>query len=469
MPSFEARDSAPVKSSLEVCSSRPLSPIPVLKSTYMVAAKINACDSHPIRPCENEDCPMFNYEGDYMWIERRTNCRWNKMSASESENWEKIFCHPANWKVENVGSGKNLSDVYFQADGRVLIKRAQGYQIRRLEYEYDMHGNPNEWRWYWLENDYVRTNVITVLPRVLERDADISIYKNTNWLPFSISKYRNPNKLEKGLEAIFKKELPEFRFQNDDSLYIVDFKTGKQTNQQTKTERLVCRRPSTFNLVDCDIIDKGNNTMKMTAKFAVHELVDSDPDLVAIKGAFDEQFIYENIKVYKVKNADLWQTYCLKKEQMTRKLGLGKLNEVLLFHGTKWEVKEQIARENFDPRLSGNQGEKLGKAAYFSPDLLFAAKYCDGFEKTEHMEYFNEADRVMFVALVLMGESTYGDPEDRRPPKKKGVDEMFDSCVEWEHSDSETENSEPPQKIAIFERTQLYPLFQVEMKNSTAI
>ena len=461
------RKAAPVESSIVPDVILPECPVPKRKTAYINPEYENACKKHLKRPCDQEQCPMYkNEEADYMWVERRNNGKWFAMSKEDSDWWEKAMCHPENWRVWLPGG----SDVQIRKDGK-LIMCSEERQIKRLQYVNNSEGELIKWNWYWLENNLVESDGISVFPEILKKFLKQDVQqKGTNWVKYGEGKSKKHYDVGCYLDVLYHEYPTGMITFSKKETYAIFLRSWKQKNLRTKTERDICRRPATFALKDCHVVNKSEDDDEPVVIFSGQKVVELDATneyYTTIKQHFKEHFKYDNIKINMLENKELWETYLLRKKHMIGKLGIGRLNEVLLFHGTKWEYMDAITKQNFDPRLASGSNLMLGDACYFSPYLEYSQRFCDGAVIDKYGNVMYEAtNRVVFVALVLMGESAYGDPKDKRPPKKKGKDELFDSCVDWHLNRSKLE---APDKVAIFDSTQLYPLFRIDMENCVPI
>ena len=120
------------------------------------------------------------------------------------------------------------------------------------------------------------------------------------------------------------------------------------------------------------------------------------------------------------------------------------LKEMRLFHGTRTAIIDPICQQGFDWRLAGSAvGTLHGKGSYFSR----SAKYC--------MDYTDCGK--LFVVAVLVGEYTKGSASYTRPPPKdptKPHKDLYDSCVD---------KSQDPNIFVIFEKSQSYPEYIIEL------
>lgn len=83
--------------------------------------------------------------------------------------------------------------------------------------------------------------------------------------------------------------------------------------------------------------------------------------------------------------------------------------------------------------------------SYFARDASYSDKYSS--------VKIGAGNRIMFVALVLVGEYTKGSSAYVRPPHKSDGKTLYDSCVN-QMSD--------PSIFVIFEKQQIYPEYVIE-------
>lgn len=82
------------------------------------------------------------------------------------------------------------------------------------------------------------------------------------------------------------------------------------------------------------------------------------------------------------------------------------------------------------------------KGSYFATDASYSDRYSD-----------SANNKSMFVARVLVGDYTRGNPGLVRPPAKSTAKDFYDSCVN---------NISDPSIFIIFEKHQIYPEFIIE-------
>ncbi|KAG5847769.1 hypothetical protein ANANG_G00129720 [Anguilla anguilla] len=154
-------------------------------------------------------------------------------------------------------------------------------------------------------------------------------------------------------------------------------------------------------------------------------------------------------EVLRVQNPYLWEKYKRKKEYMSRKMSESERgqNERHLFHGTSQDAVDGICKHNFDPRVCGKHATMFGQGSYFARKAVYSHNFSKRSPKGVHC---------MFLAKVLTGRVTVGNPCMRRPPPLCPTDpssDLFDSCVD---------NWVDPQVFVIFNDDQSYPYFVIE-------
>ncbi|XP_063786207.1 protein mono-ADP-ribosyltransferase TIPARP-like [Pseudophryne corroboree] len=162
----------------------------------------------------------------------------------------------------------------------------------------------------------------------------------------------------------------------------------------------------------------------------------------------EHQYIIHQIS--RVQNYFQWEKYFRKRAYMSRSPGgTGKSTlERHLFHGTKAVNVEAICKQNFDNRVF--RVTAYGKGSYFARDACYSHHYshanADGY-------------RFMFLAKVLLGRPTVGQPSYVRPPPISAKDPaslLYDSCV------NQFQN---PDVFVVFDNDQFYPYFLIQYQS----
>ncbi|XP_056373926.1 protein mono-ADP-ribosyltransferase PARP12-like isoform X2 [Hyla sarda] len=154
-------------------------------------------------------------------------------------------------------------------------------------------------------------------------------------------------------------------------------------------------------------------------------------------------------KLWRLQNPSLWQVFQWQKEQM-KKINQGqKVNEKRLFHSTEDKNIDAICYQNFDWRLCGAHGNRYGEGSYFARDASYSHEFSTLLSGLQFKKI-----RMMFVARVLVGDYTTGNPLMKRPPEKPGNSlRYYDSCVD---------NMYNPSIFVVFEKHQVYPEYLLE-------
>ena len=146
-----------------------------------------------------------------------------------------------------------------------------------------------------------------------------------------------------------------------------------------------------------------------------------------------------------------------KREHLEKRsrLASSQSNERILFYGAKQENIESICADNIDCRGQDEKGvAAFGQGAYFTTEASLSNTY----SKPD-----SQGVRYMFLADVLVGSYTKGDPSLTRPPHKGDVaaNKRYDSCVD---------NTDRPTIYVLFDSDQYYPnyLIQYRMKSKMA-
>ncbi|XP_069820288.1 zinc finger CCCH-type antiviral protein 1-like [Dendropsophus ebraccatus] len=386
-------------------------------------------------------CPDMHYYLPYRWqIFRGTN--WEDIS-DDMEEVEKSYCDP---KVDRVQSIDFLN------------MKSSFYRIRRLSTvssvmkpsEYVL---TTEWLWYWKDEygnwtQYGHNNVKKVSSTILSSDLEnVYLSDRTAVIPFTAGNQR----------------------------YEINFQEMKQRNLLYTTEKNVRRRPKYLSFDDVKIL-KGS-TKSSAAKSATSPLKstasplktdiyprtwdrsalpdigcqkvpvpETSSEFSEIVNSFTKTVSGQVVKkLWRLQNPSLWQVFQWQKEQMT-KVNQGRdVKEMRLFHGTDISHINAICNQNFDWRLCGSNGIVYGQGSYFARDASYSHNYSTP---------TSGGTRSMFVACVLVGEYTIGNPQTKRPPLRPGSStRYYDSCVDAMMN---------PSIFVVFEKHQIYPEYLLE-------
>ncbi|PVD29433.1 hypothetical protein C0Q70_08684 [Pomacea canaliculata] len=156
------------------------------------------------------------------------------------------------------------------------------------------------------------------------------------------------------------------------------------------------------------------------------KLVDLDPSSTE----------YQQV-IQRVQNPTLYQQYRAKKRDMKMNNSSNTANEQQLWHGTNAANISSIITNGFNRGYCGQNGTKFGHGVYFATNADFSNSYTHS--------------GTIFLALVLVGESTPGNSQMRVPPKKPGSDRLYDSVT-------------GPDMVVVFHDAQAYPQYLLTLK-----
>lgn len=248
--------------------------------------------------------------------------------------------------------------------------------------------------------------------------------------------------------------------------YVLHFKgaTGAQQmyqeNVKYKTKREVRRRPRFVSAHDVEVKLKSSTSPSSSTAECVPSHWDKDalPDfgfkLIPLSKSAKEHNMIEKLfkrtmpqgkitSIQRIQNPSLWKVFQWQKDQMKERNGGKPVNQQYLFHGTDESLIGAICEQNFDWRMCGVHGTAYGKGSYFARD----ASYSDRYARVR-----GTPNKIMFVALVLVGEYTKGSSSYVRPPPKGGSSTFYDSCVD---------SVSDPSIYVIFEKQQIYPEYLI--------
>ncbi|NXH17465.1 PAR12 polymerase, partial [Bucco capensis] len=393
------------------------------------------CLYHLYRSCAFKDkCIRTHFHLPYRWQISDGNT-WKDLK--NMEEIEKAYCDPNITRFSKAvsESGSVLSHISFRNMCCGLAK------IRRLSTASSVTKPPHfilttEWIWYW-KDEY------GLWQEYGKEDDDYE------------AATVNSDDLEK---AYIAKSSPKLNFRAGKHEYELNFGAMTQKNLRYRTERQVCRRPKFVSQTEIEktrtrcfnptepfkgIPAHWNKSALPELGFKLIELDNSSEEYEKVMVDFKRTMPRTVIKrICRVQNPSLWELYQWQKEQMQKSNGGKAVDERFLFHGTSKKYIDAICQQNFDWRICGLHGTVYGKGSYFARDASYSDNYCkeDSYTKT------------MFLARVLVGEFTPGDPSYVRPPLKENQ-KFYDSCVN---------NSSNPSIFVIFEKQQIYPEYLIE-------
>ncbi|KAM8891772.1 protein mono-ADP-ribosyltransferase PARP12 isoform 2-T3 [Spinachia spinachia] len=235
-----------------------------------------------------------------------------------------------------------------------------------------------------------------------------------------------------------------------------------QQNVRFKTKREVRRRPRFVSAHDVEVklnsVSPQGSSASTADSFPPHWDPNALPDfgykLISLPKSAKDYILVEKLfkftmprrtinHIQRIQNPSLWKVFQWQKQQMKERNKVTSVNEKYLFHGTDESLIEAICEQNFDWRMCGVHGTAYGKGSYFARDASRSDTY---------VQVKSGRNRMMFVALVLVGEHTKGSSSFVRPPPRGNGTTLYDSCV-----DRQTD----PSIYVVFEKQQIYPEYLV--------
>uniref|UniRef100_A0A7N6AK97 Poly (ADP-ribose) polymerase family, member 12a n=1 Tax=Anabas testudineus TaxID=64144 RepID=A0A7N6AK97_ANATE len=386
--------------------------------------------------CSFKDkCARVHWHLPYRWqVLDSDGVTWKDLQ--NMEDIEKAYCDPQHDTSSLHPSTVQSVDFMTMTYG--------GSSVRRLSTASSVSKPPHyilttQWLWYWKDEngkwlEYGRGDGDTpasvtsqTLENVYQADRDAAI-------PFSAGKQQ----------------------------YILNFKGETKTlpmyqqNVKYKTIREVRRRPLFVSAHDVKIKGNSSSTAESVPShwdksalpdfgYKLVPLSKSVKDFTLITTLFKRTMPNRTINsIQRIQNPSLWKVFQWQKAQMKERNGGKPVIEQYLFHGTDQSLIEAICEQNFDWRMCGVHGTAYGKGSYFARD----ASYSDRYSMAKVTK-----NKIMFVALVLVGEYTKGSSSYVRPPPKGKSRTLYDSCVDCERN---------PSIYVVFEKQQIYPEYLID-------
>ncbi|XP_070763239.1 protein mono-ADP-ribosyltransferase PARP12 [Enoplosus armatus] len=412
------------------------------------------------RHCSFKDkCARVHWHLPYRWqVLDSDGVTWNDLP--NMEDIEKAYCDPEHDKscmdepLSPLGIFKYLS---LRSSAAPVVQSVNfvtmtygGSPVRRLSTASSVSKPPHyifttQWLWYWKD-------------------------ESGKWLEFGQGDGDTPASVTSPtLENVYLSDRDtEIPFSAGKHQYILHFKDALgaqlmyQQNVKYKTKREVRRRPRLLSAHDVEVALRGassNSSSSSTAEsFPPHWDKNALPDfgykLVPLSQSANEYIMLEKLfkrtlpqstinKIQRIQNPSLWKVFQWQREQMKKKNGGHTVNEKYVFHGTDESLIEAICEQNFDWRMCGIHGTAYGKGSYFARDASYSDRYAS---------IKRSLKKIMFVALVLVGEYTKGRSSYVRPPPKEHSKTLYDSCVD---------NESDPGIYVVFEKQQIYPEYLI--------
>ncbi|KAK3610878.1 hypothetical protein CHS0354_034339, partial [Potamilus streckersoni] len=259
------------------------------------------------------------------------------------------------------------------------------------------------------------------------------------WNPFS-------SEVNFILEEHFKKNQIG-QFDHEENHVKVSFNLANKTkfNQTTKQKTNIRRNDKTQG-VELPLtwdIKKTNEEFK-EVQLSPNSTEYTDVKAIFAKGGCPFSTI---IQIIRVENRTLYLQYHLKKLELENRNSKQFQNELILFHGTSSDAVIKVNQGGYDRNYCGIHGVKYGQGVYFAT----TSRYSHGYANAD-----NKGVQRMYVARVLTGQFTQGDPNMRAPPVNPSFPKnnvLYDSLVD---------DKANPTMYVIFHDSQAYPEYLIE-------
>uniref|UniRef100_L7N1F5 Poly [ADP-ribose] polymerase n=1 Tax=Myotis lucifugus TaxID=59463 RepID=L7N1F5_MYOLU len=180
------------------------------------------------------------------------------------------------------------------------------------------------------------------------------------------------------------------------------------------------------------------------------ELQPGQPEYSKVADAFSQTCSqFKIVKIERIQNPSLWQSYQTKKKTMDYKNGHIQ-NEQLLFHGTDADSLPHVNQHGFNRSYAGKNARSFGKGTYFAVKASYSARdtYCrSDANGKKHMYYVR----------VLTGLYTLGNPSLLEPPPKNPQNPL-------DLYDTVTDRVRNPRLFVVFYDYQAYPEYLITFK-----
>ncbi|XP_077467832.1 protein mono-ADP-ribosyltransferase TIPARP [Stigmatopora argus] len=416
------------------------------------------------------DCAHHHTVLPFHWQIRRSDTQtWQSIADESQEQLERLYCNPDNDQVRLKYQGSVFS-FYF---GTMRVCDLKFDRVRRLT---------------------TPTSPLTMpSPNPSPTPSCHTVWKYYCRDNFGWREYSEP--VVKLIEKATLRGLKEVRFITLQNQYILNIREGFQQNAMFGFRRQIKKRPmymssvmlaphletlggtSSTSLSSSSSSSSSLSSMDLMTSHPLSPTTASPPSLFPetwLPMAVNQDFLqvpvsrddrsyrtvyslfhktvaetkFRIIKILRVQNPFLWEKYKRKKEYMSRRMSEMDrlLSERHLFHGTSSDVVEGICKHNFDPRVCGKHATMFGQGSYFARKAFYSHNFSKRSPKGVHC---------MFLAKVLTGRFTVGNPSMRRPPPinpRDASSDLYDSCVD---------NWVDPQIYVIFNDDQSYPYFVI--------
>ncbi|XP_067843255.1 protein mono-ADP-ribosyltransferase PARP14 [Heptranchias perlo] len=159
------------------------------------------------------------------------------------------------------------------------------------------------------------------------------------------------------------------------------------------------------------------------------------------------------IKIERIQNRKLWQSYSVRKETVERK-NPGLNAEQILYHGTTKEISQKVNKTGFNRSFCGRNATAYGKGTYFA---LNASYSCN----KKYSNPDSDGYKYIYLARVITGKKCKGEQDMLEPTPVNPQKDSADLC------DCAVDKISNPSIFVIFCDDGAYPEYLITFKSWT--
>ncbi|XP_041056899.1 protein mono-ADP-ribosyltransferase PARP14-like isoform X2 [Carcharodon carcharias] len=164
--------------------------------------------------------------------------------------------------------------------------------------------------------------------------------------------------------------------------------------------------------------------------------------------------IVDIVKIERIQNRKLWQSYSVRKETAQRKNP--RLNiEQILYHGTTKEISQKVNKTGFNRSFCGRNATYFGKGTYFALNALYS---CDN----KYSNPDSDGCKYIYQARVITGKECKGEQDMLEPAPVNPQIDSADLC------DCAVDDLSKPSIFVIFCDDGAYPEYLITFKTRLA-
>ncbi|XP_078408678.1 poly(ADP-ribose) polymerase family member 14-related sequence 3 isoform X1 [Cetorhinus maximus] len=164
--------------------------------------------------------------------------------------------------------------------------------------------------------------------------------------------------------------------------------------------------------------------------------------------------IVDIVKIERIQNRKLWQSYSVRKETAQRK-NPGLNIEQILYHGTTKEISQKVNKTGFNRSFCGRNATYFGKGTYFA---LNASYSCDN----KYSNPDSDGCKYIYQARVITGKECKGEQDMLEPAPVNPQIDSADLC------DCAVDDLSKPSIFVIFCDDGAYPEYLITFKTRLA-